>query len=128
MKQTKKRMLFRRGDLLAILLVLILAAGLLGAFFAADRGSYVEISVHGDEIMTLPLSVDDTRVIDSGTYTLTVVIADGCVSVHSANCPDHVCEQTGNISKKGTSIVCAPAGISVKILGGGDGDVDHVAG
>ena len=128
MENKQKRRLLRPGDLLALLLVLFLAIGLLWAFFAAEDGGYVEISVHGDEIMTLPLSRDDTRVIGSGEYTLTVVIEDGSVMVHSSNCPDHVCEQTGKIEKKGTSIVCAPAGISVRILGGGESDADYIAG
>ena len=127
-RKPEKRALFRRGDLVAILLVLLLTAGLLWAFLAAERGGYVEISVNGDELMTLPLDKDDTRVIGAGEYELTVVIEGGGVYVHSSTCPDHVCEQTGRISKEGTAIVCAPAGISVRIVGGGERDVDRVAG
>ena len=128
MENIKKKRGLRLGDLAVVLLVLLLAAGLLWAFFAAEHGGYVEITVQGDELVTLPLSKNDIRVIGAGEHTLTVVIENGEVFVRDADCPDHVCEQTGRISKKGTSIVCAPAGICVRILGGGDGDADGVAG
>ncbi|MBQ8340896.1 MAG: NusG domain II-containing protein [Clostridia bacterium] len=128
MNKSENKRLFRAGDLIAILLVALLAIGLFIAFFTAERGGYVEISVHGDELLTLPLDVDDTRIIGAGAYELTVVIEKGSVYVHGSTCPDHVCEQTGRISKEGAVIICAPAGISVKILGGGDEDVDHIAG
>lgn len=128
MQNEKKATFFRVGDLAAILLVLLLVGALLWAFFAAERGSAVQILVEGETVATLPLSKDTVYPITSRGYHLTVCIEDGEVFVRDADCPDLVCEHTGRISSKGASIVCAAAGISVKIAGGGDGDVDFVAG
>lgn len=128
MSDCEKKPFFRLGDLVAILLVAVAAGLLLIAFFAADRGGVAQISVDGEVVAELPLDTDTTRVILSGEHTLTVVIEGGEVYVRDANCPDHVCEQTGRITKQGTAIACAPAKILVKIVGGGEGDVDRVAG
>ena len=128
MKTVEKRMLFRPGDLVAILLVLALALGLLWAFFAAKGGSTVEIAVNGTVVKTLPLSESTTYEVETETGRLTVHVEDGEVFVTDADCPDKVCEHTGRISAAGTSIVCAVARVSVRITGGGDGDVDHTVG
>lgn len=128
MEKSQKKKLFRVGDGVAILLVLLLAAGLLWAFLAADGGAFVEVTVNGERVAYLPLAEDHIRVIEAGEYELTLVIEDGRVSVCDANCPDHVCEKTGKIAGRGTAIVCTPARICVRIVGGGEGDVDHVAG
>ena len=127
-KNEKKAPLFRAGDLAAILLVLLLVGALLWALFSAERGSTAQILVEGEVVATLPLSKDTVYPITARGYHLTVCIEDGAVFVRDADCPDLVCEHTGRISSKGTSIVCAAAGVSVKIAGGGNGDADFVAG
>ena len=128
MQNEKKTAFFRVGDLAAILLVLLLVGALLWAFLAAERGSAAQILVEGEVVATLPLSKDTVYPITARGYHLTVCIEDGAAFVRDADCPDLVCEHTGRISSKGTSIVCAAAGVSVKIAGGGNGDADFVAG
>lgn len=128
MESTKKRALLRVGDLLAILVVILLAGGLLWAFFALGRGNEAQIVVENETVATLPLSKDATYPIESNGYNLTVHVEDGEVFVTDANCPDKVCESTGRISAKGASIVCAAARVSVRIVGGGEHDADFVAG
>lgn len=128
MQYERKKALFRAGDLASILLVLLLVGALLWAFFAAERGTAAQISVEGETVAVLPLSKDAVYPIVSRGHHLTVHIENGEVFVSDADCPDLVCQNTGKISAKGTSIVCTAAGVQIKITGGGDGDADFVAG
>ena len=128
MQHVRKKALFRAGDLVAILLVLLLVGALLWAFLAAERGDAARISVEGETVAALPLSKDTVYPITSRGHHLTVRIENGEVFVTDADCPDKVCQNTGKVSAKGTSIVCAAAGVSVQITGGGDGNADFVAG
>ena len=128
MEATEKRRYFRPGDLLAILLVFALAAALFGAFFAARRGGAAEIAIDGETVVTLPLDRDTVYPVISGDHHLTVHIEGGEVFVTDADCPDKVCEHTGRISAKGTSIVCAVARVSIRVVKGGESDADHTAG
>ena len=127
-KKTQKNRLFRYGDLVAILLVLVLTFGLIWMIFAAEEGQTVEVAVNGEVVLILPLDTDGAHEVTAGAHSLTVVIEKGSVYVCDADCPDHVCEQTGRISEAGRAIVCAPARISVRIVGGGERDADYVAG
>ena len=128
MDRAEKRILLRPGDVVAILLVVALAAGLLWAFFAAGGGEMAEIAVDGTVVKQLPLSENAVSAVEAGDYHLTVHIENGKAYVTDADCPDKVCEHTGSISAKGASIVCAVARVSVRITGGGESDVDHTAG
>ena len=124
----KKSTLFRVGDLFAILLVLLLVGALLWAFFSLERGAAVQITVEGEGVAVLPLSQDAVYPITSRGYCLTVHVESGEVFVSDADCPDKVCQNTGKISARGASIVCAAAGVQIKITGGGDTNADFVAG
>lgn len=127
MSKVKKRV-FCAGDLLAILLVGVLAASLLLALWKAEQGSCAEVTVNGAVVAVLPLSEDAVYPIEAEGHCLTVRVEQGEAFVTDATCPDKVCENTGRIHTKGASVVCAAARVSVRVTGGGDADVDHVAG
>lgn len=76
---------------------------------------------------TYPLSEDARFEVLSGGIRLIVVIEDGAAYVEHSDCPDGVCRASGRISKSGETILCAPAGVTLSVRGGGDG-VDFVAG
>ena len=128
MEAAKKQRFFCPGDAVAILLVLALAIGLLWGFFASERGLAAEILVDGERVAVLPLSADQSYFVSAKGYSLTVCVEDGAVFVSHTDCPDRVCEHTGRVSAKGASIVCAAAGVLVRVVGGGETDVDFVAG
>lgn len=73
------------------------------------------------------LSEDREILVISNGITLTVVIEDGEAYVSHSDCPDGICRASGRISKGGETILCAPAGVTLSVKGGGDG-VDFVAG
>lgn len=90
-----------------------------------------------DEARTLTVTTPtETRVISLGEattlsfagrdgLTVTVEVADGAARVCAAACPDHVCINTGWLTRAGETAACVPAGIMLQI--GGDREVDAVA-
>lgn len=106
--------------LLAALLIVILPL-----FFADEGGVLVITTAEGDAEYALSEARELT--LTENGVTLTVVIADGCAYVAHSDCPDGVCVASGRISREGEMILCAPAGVTLRIKGGGD-DVDFIAG
>ena len=95
--------------------VVLLAAGILGAYLLLGRqtGSYVMISKDNEEIGTY--SLKDDRVIDVGDGNR-LEIKDGAVHMLYANCPDQICVNTGWIDQEHDMIVCMPNKVIVQIV------------
>lgn len=103
------------------IVVLVLAMVLVGAWplaaSAGDTGRRVEIrGPEGTSVVDLP--EDRTVVVEGRAGELTVVAEDGTIRVKDADCPDHVCEQTGRVSRRGEVIACVPNGVIIRVLGG----------
>ncbi len=121
---------FHKGDLVVLCAVVLLAVGLFlyPHFSHVTGGAYCEI-LCGDTVSRYPMTDECTIPITHGGYTLTVTIADGAVSVTSADCPDRVCVKTGEISTAGSVIVCIPAEVVVRVRGTEEAEeADYVAG
>ncbi len=128
MERNSLRRWFRVGDFLAIAVVLTLAALLFFISIGGKKGDFAEISTAEGEIVVLPLREEREVQVTSRGHTLIVAVKDGEVCVKSADCRDQVCVGTGAVSKSGRSIVCAPAGVVVRVVKGGVSDADFVAG
>lgn len=115
------------ADLIPVAVVLVLALLIWLAVLPGDAGRYVEVTVAGQGTERYPLAADRTLELDSRGVRLTVVIEGGEVCVGQADCPDGVCVATGRISRTGQSIVCAPAGVVIRVVGG-EQDADGIAG
>lgn len=114
-------------DVVAVAVVLIAAVLLLWIpAFAMPEGRTLEIVTTRD---THRYDLSEDRVIElhENSVDITVVIENREVYVWESNCPDGVCKASGRISRSGESILCAPAGVTLTVKGGGD-DVDFVAG
>ena len=125
----KRRRLFRqlgitRGDIVlaAVLLSLSLLLGLIMSVNQPEP-EYVSIRIEGMEIRRLPLKQDCTYSIGDGN---TIQISGGRVRMIYADCPDRICVRSGDISRSGQSIVCAPHRIVVTIIGEGSPDYDAI--
>ncbi|HBF15888.1 MAG TPA: hypothetical protein DDW30_09490 [Clostridiales bacterium] len=125
---------FSFADVLVMLSVLLVAAllffgALLGGETASERLLVIRTP---SETLSYPLSSDSDRTvtITSGGYTLTVEISGGRARVSEADCPDRVCLHTGWISRKGETVICAPAAVRLTVTDrrGGAGDADSVIG
>ncbi len=113
-----------------ILMLLILASA--AAFFVLplfnDRAKTAEIFLaETDEKHIIPLGVDKEYEVISRDAELVVRVENGEVSVARSTCRDGICKNTPPVSRVGESIVCAPAGVVVRVLGE-EAHVDGVSG
>jgi len=118
---------FRRGDLLAIALVLLLAVGTAAAFrpdSAAPENALVQIWQEGSLLAELPLDSDAERTVH-GAYANTVAVRAGKAAIVSSDCPGADCVHSGWISAPGRSIVCLPNKVELRIVGA-QSDIDFV--
>ena len=123
-----RRLDFCRGDLLAILLVVVLAVST-AAFFAVrsedGENRVVRIYQDGNLIDELPLG-KDREIEIAGQYRNTVTILDGKAAITASDCPGEDCVHSGWISGAGRSVVCLPNRVEIRIAG--QSDVDFVVG
>lgn len=114
--------------MLLVAAILLTAVFLFLLPFLHEAGSSVEILLaETGEVQTHSLDTPGVYEVASRGYTLTVQVADGRVSVSHSDCRDGICRNTPPISRAGQSIVCAPAGVVVRIVGKG-AVVDGVSG
>ena len=120
-------MVFRKTDILAIALVVVMAV-LVALLFLPGKtpGGQVQIYRDGRLIQTLSLQKDQ-QVRVSGAYENTVTVRDGKVAVTASDCPGEDCVGCGWIEVAGRSIVCLPNGVEVRVVEA-TGDVDMVVG
>ncbi len=110
-----------------VILCVLLVAVLLMVLPLLLRQDGRELIIMTDEgFLRYDLSEDTDVTVKNRGVTLTVCIRDGVVYVADSSCPDGICKK-GRLERAGESILCAPAGVTLKITGG-DGDVDFVAG
>ena len=101
-----------------VLTALLLAVSFVLLFCRpSGAGAMVEVSVGGRTVGVYSLFEEQSIPIPGTGNVLT--IADGSASMTEAGCPDHLCVKTGKISKKGQTIVCLPARVTVRIIGEG---------
>lgn len=127
MNQLRLRVL----DVIIIVLVLCAAAALfLCGFLPRERGETVLVeSKYDGTVAEYPLAAEAEFKVTGGGYTLSVSINGGAVCVTSSGCPGHDCVKQGRISSAGECIICAPAGIAVRIIGQNTGaGTDGIAG
>ena len=124
---------FSFADVLVMLSVLLIAALLFLCFLrgaASDPSENRLVIRTPTETLTYPLSADRTVTVSSGNITLTVEIRDGRARVADSDCPDQICRHMGWISRKGETVICAPAAVRLTVTDpkGGVGDADSVIG
>lgn len=111
-----------RGDLLLAGSILLLAGVLLFLFRPGGQGAWAVVTADGAEVARYPLDEDRTvRLGDDTDYNI-LQIAGGAAAVVEADCGDHTCVRTGEISREGERIVCLPHRLIIQIEGG-DGPV-----
>ena len=117
-----KQAFFKKADIiLAVVLLIIAAAGLMAFRAPGNAGSYAVITVDGKELDRVDLSADQSRIIETTYGTNTVTIKDGCAFVSESDCPGQDCVRMDKISGTGQMIVCLPHHLTVVIEGAGEG-------
>lgn len=125
------RSLPTRVWVLAILVVVLVCVGILGARAASAGGTVAVITQGGQEVQRIDLD----RVKEP--YTLTfdteagghncVRVEPGGIAVTEASCPDQVCVRQGVIHNDLLPIVCLPNELVITIEGADPAAVDTVA-
>ena len=118
--------LFKKPDILVFLFVTFLAVALILLGLNKDEQVKLSVTVDGKETL-YSLDEDFSKELNCNGVTLTLNVKDGKAFVLHSDCKDKICENSGKISKVGQIIVCAPAGISIKIIGNG-GAYDAISG
>lgn len=112
-----------RWDRILVLAVLAVALLSAPAAFAMRDGSGDTLVVTGPAgASELPMERDAVYEIAGREGSLRLVVRDGDAFISEADCPDHVCVDTGTVKHSG-AIVCAPNGVSVR-LSSGEGAYD----
>ena len=124
----KKEFALRKGDWLAVAVVLLLAAAIALFFFPREKQGevFAEIYQNGEKIQTLSLAEDQSFTV-TGRYTNEITVADGRISISHSDCPGEDCVHSGSIGSTGRSIVCLPNKLEIRIVSQ-EGDVDFVVG
>lgn len=116
----------RKGDCLAIGLVIALAAAVLLCFLPGNKqpSSQAEIYLHGDLVKTVDLTENQTFDI-TDRYCNVVRVMNGEISIVASDCPGQDCVHSGSISTMGRVLVCLPNGLEIRVTAA-EADVDFV--
>lgn len=113
-------------DIAAAVTVLILALLSALPFILTDSGGLIEIAADGDAY-TLPLDTDTVHIIRSNGHELTLMIENSSARITESTCPDGLCAAMGTVEKSGETVVCLPARVVIRVLGGEE-VLDGIAG
>ena len=105
--------------LIRLAAVILLAAGVLWLCFGhpAAGSGLVAVLTYGDDStqLRIPLDTDHRYDIDTGYYTIHLVVENGGIRFVESPCPDHTCESFGVLTKQGDWAACLPARASVTV-------------
>lgn len=115
--------LFKRNDLILILLFIVCAAAALVLIRLGQKpGKVVRVTVNDSLFGEYPLNHDEEIIIEPGGNLPgknVLTIRDGQADMTRADCPDKICVKHKPISKAGETIVCLPHKVVVEVLADG---------
>ena len=108
-----ERAVMSKKDLLLIVGILIIAL-LFGGFLFLQQdetNGVAALSVNGTIVALYDLEKEPDQLInlqESYGVPVTLEIQDGAIRFLESQCPDHICENYGYISREGETAVCMP--------------------
>ena len=99
----------------ALMLAAALYFGVRAAHSGKGTGLQAVVDFGGGVSETLSLDKDYDYLYDVGDYVVHMQVKDGAIAFQDSQCPDHVCEQFGWLSKEGAWAACVPAGVYVVV-------------
>ena len=113
MKDQKKR----NDIILAVVMILVAAAGFLWYNLAKEEGGAVMLIQNGKEVQSFSLNdeIEYLIEIEDDSYNL-LVIRGGKAFMKEASCPDQICVNHRPVSNVGETIVCLPNEIVMKVI------------
>lgn len=125
---TSVRSHFQKGDMLAIIGVVVLAV-LVFLLFIPTGGSHTacaEIYQDSKLIKTVCLTEDQEFTV-TGNFSNVIAVRDGKIAVIRSDCPGEDCVGCGWLGDTGRSIVCLPNGLEIRVVAE-NSNVDFVVG
>ena len=119
---------FRKGDVLAIVAVAVLAVIVAVSFLPSGDAENVQAQIYQSGELVETLSLDEEQTLEiTGKYTNVITVQDGAISISFSDCPGEDCVHSGAIRSTGRSIVCLPNEVEVRVVNA-ESDVDFVVG
>lgn len=108
---------FRKGDILAIAAVVLLAAVVFCLFLPRKTAASARAQIYldGKLLRAVDLSRDQSFSV-SGAFHATLTVKDGAIAVTASDCPGGDCLRSGWISTGGRSIFCLPGGLEIRVV------------
>ena len=113
----KDNLRFRKGDLIAIGLVISIAISVILCFLPQGQQNAVQAQIYhnGELIKTVLLNEDQTFVVED-QYSTQITVKDGAISFTESNCPGQDCVHSGSIHHAGRSLVCLPNKVEIRVI------------
>lgn len=119
--------MFRKNDIWIVLVFIIIAAVTALAYhFAAgagdETGTIAVISMDGKIIKTINLDTlaEPVKIEIAGQYRQVIYAEQGRICFGESECPNKSCVKIGWISQRGSTAVCLPNRVIIKIEGNSD--------
>ena len=112
---------FKKADI--ALAAVIIAACVISIFAvrgSGDTGRQALVRVDGETVDTLPLSMDQSIVVETRYGSNKITVKGGEVFVEEADCSSLDCVHMGRISRAGQMIVCLPHHLLITVTGAED--------
>ncbi len=124
----KRRLCLKAGDIMLMSAILLLAVFLFISPLFFSPAEYAEIyTAENGKTQIVRLNAPASYKITSRGVELKVRVENAKVFVENSSCRDGICENTPAISRAGQTIICAPAGVVVRIIGK-EAHVDGISG
>ncbi len=106
------------GDIILMVMIFITAILLFLLPFLSDKSETASIFIgETEETRIITLDKNSSYEIKSRGITMTILVENGEVSVCESDCRDGICKKTPSVSCAGQTIICAPAGVVIRVLG-----------
>lgn len=119
------RIKIKKGDIVVIALVLLIAGITIFAANGQNTGEYAVVTANGKEQKYLLSQNQTLQIEQSDNKKNIVVIYNHEVYMKEASCPDLICVRHRPISKNGESIICLPNEVYIEIEGGKEKETDN---
>ena len=114
-----KNKLFRKTDLIIILVVALVALTFILWQRTGDAPLTAEISVDGKTVESVDLSkaTDRVEIHPKGAENVLIVAENGRIRFEDSDCPDKLCVKQGELYRKGDTAVCLPEKTVITVTG-----------
>lgn len=119
--------------LLLVGALLVLSAGAAGLLWLGGQGQAEIARVYQDGVCIR--SIDLSQVDAPYSFTVeweggrnVIEVERGRIRVAEADCPDQICVRRGWVADSAAPIACLPHKLIIQLEGGGDDEIDGVAG